>query len=259
MLASSLKARLKQKELTLGPIMTFDHWPGYLEIFKAIGLHFAVLDMEHGSMSLRDAEELCRTARLLEFPLIIRPEASVYHVLRKYLDMGPAGFMIPWTESQGQIETLREASFVPPRGRRGPGGPAVQANRSLDRAGWDEVEENLFFMIQIETPAGVANLTSLLANDFIDAVMLGPYDLSLNMSHWAQMDHPEVVAAIEEIFAKATLMDKPCGMVIGTVEQAEFWMKRGYRFLITSEVSHMVRRQAQALVEGIQALSGRKS
>lgn len=251
MLASTLKARLKSKEMTLGPIMTFDHWPGYLEIFKATGMHFAVLDMEHGSASLRAAEELCRTARLLEFPLLIRPEASVYHVLRKYLDMGPAGFMLPWVENQVQIETLREASFLPPRGRRGPGGPAVQANRTLDRAGWDEVEENLFFMIQIETPAGVANLTSLLANDFIDAVMLGPYDLSLNMSRWAQTDHPEVVAAIEEILAKATQMDKPCGMVIGTVEQAEFWMKRGYRFLITSEVSHMVRQQCAMFVEGV--------
>lgn len=252
MFASSLKARLQQKQLTLGPIMTFDFWPGFLEIFKAEGMHFAILDMEHGSASLRTAEELCRTARLLDFPLIIRPEASLYHVLRKYLDMGPAGFMIPWTERQEQIDTLREAAFLPPKGRRGPGGPAIFANRSLDRTGWDEVEANLFFVLQIETPAGIANLSSLASHDWIDATMLGPYDLSVNLSRWGQMDHPEVVAAIQEAHSLSLQIGKPCGMVIGSIDQAKFWIERGFHFLICSEVSFMVRQHTRTLVNGIQ-------
>ena len=254
MLASSLKARLCEKKLTIGIFMTFDFWPGYLEIFKAEGMHFAVLDMEHGSASLRTAEEFCRTARLLDFPLLIRPEASVYHLLRRYLDMGPSGFMIPWTESQEQVEVLRDASFLPPKGRRGPGGPSIQANRSLDRAGWDEIEENLFMMLQIETPAGVKNLPSLLAHDWVDATMLGPYDLSLNLNRCGQCDHPEVVAAIQEVHSRSTQLGKPCGMVVGTVDQAKFWIDRGFTFLITGEVSYYVRQQSRTMVQGFQKI-----
>src|ERR1700730_4870784 len=132
LLASSLKSRVRNRELTLGPLMTFDFWPGYLEIFKGAGMDFVLLDMEHGSVSLKEAEELCRTARLLDFPLILRPESAQYYVDRKYLDLGPGGLMIPWTERQDQVDSVRDALFVPPRGRRGPGGPAIFANRTLD-------------------------------------------------------------------------------------------------------------------------------
>jgi 2-keto-3-deoxy-L-rhamnonate aldolase RhmA len=253
-LASGLKSRIRAKQLTLGVMLTFDFWPGYLEILKAEGMHFAILDMEHGSASSRTAEELCRTARLLEFPLIIRPEASLYHLLRKYLDMGPAGLMIPWTERQEQIDTLREAAFLPPKGRRGPGGPAILANRSLDRAGWSEIEAGLFLMTQIESPAGLRNLSSLVSQNWIDATMVGPYDFSLNLSCWGQLDHPDVVTAIEQVRAESLKVGKPCGMVVGSVKEAKVWMDRGFHFLICSEVSAMVRHRARILVSKITEL-----
>jgi 2-keto-3-deoxy-L-rhamnonate aldolase RhmA len=235
-------------------MLTFDFWPGYLEIFKAEGMHYAILDMEHGSASLRTAEELCRTARLLGFTLIIRPEASLYHLLRKYLDMGPAGLLIPWTERQEQIDALLEAAFLPPKGRRGPGGPAIFANRSIDRAGWDEIEADLFLMTQIETPAGIANLASLVSQDWINATMLGPYDLSLNLGRWAQMDHPDVVAAIQETRSRSLQVGKPCGMVVNSLQQAKSWIDRGFNFFVCSEVTYMVRQQTRTLVSGIQEL-----
>lgn len=251
-LASALKSRLQRNQLTLGPMLTFDFWPGYLEIFKAEGMNYALLDMEHGSASLRTAEELCRTARLLDLPLIIRPEASQYHLLRKYLDMGPAGLMIPWTETQEQIETLRTAAYLPPKGRRGPGGPAIFANRSIDRVGWDEIENALFLVVQIESPVGIANLSSLVSRDWIDATMLGPYDLSLNLGRWAQMDHPEVVNAICETRSTSLQVGKPCGMVINSLDQARTWINRGFNFFICSEVTYLARLQTRALVAGVQ-------
>ena len=48
MLASSLKTKVRQNRMTLGPLLTMDFWPGYLEIFKSEGMDFVVLDMEHG-------------------------------------------------------------------------------------------------------------------------------------------------------------------------------------------------------------------
>ena len=139
---------------------------------------------------------MCRTARLLDLPLILRPEDSVYHLLRRYADMGPSGFMIPWTEREEQLETVKSAIFVPPRGRRGPGGPSVMRTRSLDLRGWQEVEDDFFVCFQVETPRGIEALPGLADRDWIDAVMLGPYDLSLNLGHCGEWDHPVVVDAI---------------------------------------------------------------
>ena len=52
MLAAALKERVRSKQLTYGPMLTFAFWPGYLEIFKSEGMHYAVLDMEHGAVTL---------------------------------------------------------------------------------------------------------------------------------------------------------------------------------------------------------------
>lgn len=251
MLASTLKAKLAARELTIGTWMTFDFWPGYLEIYKRAGLDCVILDMEHGSASLRDAEELCRTARLLDLPLILRAEASVYHVLRKYADMGPAGFMIPWVDREEQVRTLQEAIFCAPKGRRGPGGPCVFGAPSLDRAGWEAIENNFCVMLQVETPAGIEAMKTIMAREWIDAVVLGPYDLSLNLGHCGEMDHPVVVQAITRVVEQAKEIGKPCGMPVGTLEEARFWRERGCTLFLYSEVTGMVQAQVEQFLQAM--------
>lgn len=254
MLAAELKKRVRSGQLTYGPMLTYDFWPGYLEVFKAEGMHYAVLDLEHGAAGLPAVEELCRIARLIGFPLIIRPEGSIFHLVRKYIDMGAAGFLLPWTEKQEQLQIVHDAIFTPPRGRRGPGGPSVMWNRTVDRAGWDEVEESLFIMPQIETPAGVAATTAIAAHDWVDATMLGPYDLALNMDRCWKPEDPDLVGAIETVHRNAAAAGKTCGMVANSPEQAKFWIDRGFRFFIYSEVRNMVRQQAHTLVDSIEEI-----
>jgi 4-hydroxy-2-oxoheptanedioate aldolase len=255
MLAASLKARLRKKQLTVGPMMTYHSWPGYLEMFKAEGMHFAILDLEHGSASLPMVEEQCRVARLLDFPLIIRPEASSYYVLRKYIDMGPAGFMIPWTERKEQLDALRDAVFTPPKGRRGPGGPAIAHNRSIDRAGWNEIEANLCLIPQIETPAGIAQLPGLVDYEWIDATMLGPYDLALNLDLCWEPQHPDLVAAIQKVHDKSAEVGKPSGMVVSSKEQVRFWMERGFHFFIYGDAAWMVREGCRRIMDEMKELN----
>jgi len=248
LLAKELKERVRRRQPTMGVLLSFDFWPGHLEMFKAEGLHLAVLDMEHSSCDLRTAEELCRTARLLDFPLLIRPEASVHHLVKKYVDMGAAGLMMPWTETEQHVKTLRDAVFTPPRGRRGPGGPSIFANRSLDRAGWDEIESSLFLMIQIESREGLAAVKKLAQYDWIDATMLGPYDLSLNLSRWGRMDPPDVVAAIRQVRQESEAVSRPCGMVVGTPELAAQYIGEGFPLILIPDASHLARIQLRTFL-----------
>ena len=71
--------------------------------------------------------------------------------------------MLPWVERDEQLDQVEQALFVPPKGRRGPGGTSVMAARSFDRQGWAEIEESLFVMMQVESPAGLANASRLTA------------------------------------------------------------------------------------------------
>jgi 2-keto-3-deoxy-L-rhamnonate aldolase RhmA len=241
MLAGALKKKLRQGEITVGTWMTFDFWPGWLEVYKQIGLDCAILDMEHGAATLADAENLCRTARLLDFPLILRAEASVYHLLRKYMDMGPAGMMIPWVERVEQVETLRDAIFCAPQGRRGPGGVSIFGAPGLDRAGWGAIEENFCVMLQVETPAGVEAMSTIMAQDWVDCICLGPYDLSLNLNHCFEMQHPVVVEAITKVVQQGRAMGKAVGMPVGDMEATRFWLERGCTFFPYGDMLSMTR------------------
>ena len=251
MLASRLKKKLRNSEQAIGTWMTFDFWPGYLEIYKNAGLDCVIVDLEHGSASLTMVEELCRTGRLLDLPIILRPEASIYHLLRKYVDMGPAGFILPWTESEEQVRTLQEAIFCAPKGRRGPGGPSVFGVRGLSRADWEEVERNLCVMLQVETPSGIDAINTIMAHEWVDAVVLGPYDLSLNLGYCGEMDHPVVVDAIDRVFARAAEIGKPCGMPVGSLKDARFWRERGCTLFLYSEATIMVRESVEQFINAL--------
>ena len=214
-------------------------------------MDYVILEMEHGAATLTDAGELCRIARLLDLPLLIRAEASVYHLLRKYIDMGPSGLVLPWVDQAEQVQTVRDAMFCAPEGRRGPGGLSVMGANSLDRAGWAEVEENLCVMLQVETPAGIDAMSTIMDHDWIDAVMLGPYDLSLNLGHCGEMRHPVVVEAIDRVIANAHALDKPCGMPVGSIEDAQFWRARGCELFVYGEATSFARKGASAFLEAM--------
>lgn len=256
MLASSIKQRLRNKQMVVGPTLTAHAWAGYVEVLKKAGMHFAMLDMEHGSTTLAAAEEICRVARLIDFPILIRPEASIFHLIRKYVDMGPAGFVIPWTERPEQLEALRDGVFTPPRGRRGPGGPSIGHNRSIDRAGWDELEKEFCLVAQIESPAGIAALPQLVDHDWLDATMLGPYDLSLNMGLCWQPNHPDLLAAIQTVFDRSAAVGKPCGTVTYDRNTSKYWIDRGFRFFIYGDPIGMIATEAGRMAREVAELSG---
>lgn len=236
MLASSLKEKLRDNQEPVGVFMSFDFWPGYLEICRKQGVDFVVLDMEHGQVDLPRAEEICRTARLLDLPLLIRPQSCSMDTIKRSLDLGAGGLMIPWMETQEQLDILHAAAFCPPRGRHGMGGPGIMAVDGTTSQDWERLEENLFIMCQIESPLGLQFAPTVAAQDWIDALMLGPYDLAHNMGLIDQYLSEEHVRAIEQVRDAAHAGGCRAGMVTGTGEDARNWFDRGFDMIIVGGV-----------------------
>ncbi|HRU06863.1 MAG TPA: aldolase/citrate lyase family protein [Candidatus Brocadiia bacterium] len=233
MLASSLKQKIRQGGECFGVFMTFDFWPGHLEIMKRQGVDFVVLDMEHGQVELPKAEELCRTARLLDLPLLIRPQSCAMDPIKRSLDLGAGGLMVPWMETQEQLDTLRAAAFCPPRGRHGMGGPVIMTTGGATPDDWAKVEESLAILCQIESPAGIEFAPVIASQPWVDSLMVGPYDLAHNMGLLAEyMKAPAHIAAIERIGRIARDHGKAAGMVVGTGEQTREWFDKGFQLVI---------------------------
>lgn len=254
MLSSTLKQKLSKNQKTLGVMMTFDFWPGYLEICRKHGLDFIILDMEHGGVELPRVEELCRTARLLDLPLLIRPQSCNSDQIKRIIDIGGAGLMIPWVETQEQLDTLHDSAFCPPRGRHGMGGPSIFSVDGLSSRDWAQLEEGLFIMCQIETPKGLDFASHVAAQDWVDALMVGPYDLAHNLGVLdRRLEAEQHIRAIERVRDAAHGQNTWAGMVAGTGEEALNWFDRGFDMMILGAiVTHLIR----GLTENIAAARG---
>ncbi|NIA07942.1 MAG: hypothetical protein GWP14_09990 [Actinobacteria bacterium] len=256
MLAKNLKTKLANRQLCLGALMIYHCWPGYLEIIKRSGYDLVWLCCEHSAFTLQQVDEMCRVARLLDLPLILRAETANYHLIRRYMDAGPSGIIIPYVERAEQIDILRQASYLPPKGTRSPGGQSVSWITEHNRASWDEYEKDFFRMIQVESIAGIKALPDLLKrDDFIDAVMVGPYDLAVSLGQTVMdSDSPVVSEAIEKVMNICRKHNKPCGMVVGNIDQARFWMERGFCFIICGELVNILADSVKSFHDGVRSV-----
>jgi 4-hydroxy-2-oxoheptanedioate aldolase len=148
--------------------------------------------------------------------------------------------MVPAIENVEQVDAVQDAVFFAPKGRRRPGGPASYAVSSWDRAGWDEIEQNFCVFLQVETRAGIDTMKTTMARDWVDAVVVGPYDLSIDMGLVNERFHPEQVGAIAQIIENAHEIGKPCGMPSVRLEEIQFWWERGCTLFLYSAPEGMV-------------------
>lgn len=246
MLSQNLKAKLKKGEKLLGIIMMFDFWPGYVELVRKYGFDFLVVDMEHGQIGFSEAVELCRIGRLLDLPVLIRPGICEFDRIRRSLEIGSGGLMLPWVETKEQLDTIHDAAFSPPRGRHGMGGPAILTVDGIGTREWKSIEDNTFIMCQVETPGGVDFTPEIASREWVDAVMLGPYDLAMNMGLTDQyLKAPEHIAAIGKVRDLAHKQGKPAGMVAGTGTDARGWFEKGFDIILLGEMIGHFRRGLQ--------------
>lgn len=242
MLASTLKEKVAQGREVIGVMMTFEFWPGHLEICQKQGVDLVVVDLEHGGVELPRVEELCRTARLLDLPLLIRPQSCSIDLIKRCIDIGAGGLMIPWVETREQLEILYNAIYSPPRGRHGMGGPSIFAVDGVTTRDWARIEDNLFIMCQIETPRGVRFAPQVASREWVDALLVGPYDLACTLGLTDQfMKAEEHLRAIERVRDAAHAHRTCAGMVTGTGEEARAWFDRGFDLILIGDLTtHLV-------------------
>ena len=178
---------------------------------------------------------------------------STYPTVRRYLDMAPMGIIIPMVDTKEQIDTLEAAAFLPPRGRRGPGGPAVEQVSDLTRNGWAELEEQLVFLPQIETRKGMRKL-QLFDRDWITGGFVGPYDLMMDLGLPMEefcapgSEHEKAILTICEGLRK---MGKYCGITSPNGEDARRWIDYGFRVIVCGEATRMIGQQAEMNIRAI--------
>lgn len=206
-----LKLKLAQAELTLGSWITLGH-PAIAEIMAAAGFDWLVLDMEHSVLELSEVQTLIQVLDGQQCPAIIRLTSNHPDQIKRVMDAGATGVMVPMVKSAADAKAAVQAVYYPPRGQRGIGLARAQGYgaRFQEYRRW--LEENAVIVAMIEHIDAVNAIDSILSVDGIDAYIIGPYDLSGSMGRISEFNHPEVLSAIEKVLETGKRLGKPGGI-----------------------------------------------
>ncbi|MFN0170280.1 MAG: HpcH/HpaI aldolase family protein [Bryobacteraceae bacterium] len=192
---NKLRKALLDRHLTLGTWMQIGH-PACAEILAGLGFDWICVDLEHGAIDLETMANIFRTLDAFDCVPIVRVPWADPIWIRRSLDAGARGLIIPMVNTEEQARLAIRESKYPPMGQRGYG--YSRANRhGLDfHAYINSANSEIPIIVQIEHKDAIANLDSILAVEGVDGAFIGPLDLSGSFGKSGDLDCPEMRAAL---------------------------------------------------------------
>ncbi len=252
----SLKSKLRASEPTFGSWLSLAH-PAIMEIMVRAGFEWIVIDLEHTSITIREAEDLIRVADLSGCPPLVRVTWNDAQQIKRVMDAGAHGIVVPMVNSADDARAAVSAVRYPPAGVRGVGLGRASGYGTNFKGYCDWVEKDCVVVVQVEHKESVANLDEILAFDGVDAFIVGPYDLSASLGVPGQFENPEFLAAMSSIREVHARSGKPGGfhVVEPSAEQLRARVDEGYTFIaygVDMRMLDIAARSAVADFKGLQ-------
>ncbi len=224
----SFRARLKNGEKLLGSMVSLPS-PPIAEILVDAGFEWLFIDTEHGPISHNEIVALVNAAR--PCPCIVRVPDHSEVAIKSVLDLGVDGIIVPLVNSAEEAARVLSFAKYPPQGRRSVGIARAQGYGFHFANYVQRANEDTAVILQIEHIDGVSDIDRILEVPGIDAIFLGPYDLSASLGKIGQITDPEVVAAIDKVKAAVSAKGLPLGLFGVTADALSHAFSTGYSLL----------------------------
>ena len=189
--------------------------PAMYLMAKNAGMDFIFYDNEHSVFNKTDLHDLMLFGNNIGIPSFVRVNELSKREISQVLDSGATGIMVPMIETKEQAQLLVEYSKYPPIGKRGYSGGANTnyGPSGGHRENMDQINANTVTIAQIETRLGVENAEEIVSVEGIDAVIVGPVDLSISLGNIGDTMHPNELAAIDHVVEICRKYNKPFGII----------------------------------------------
>lgn len=237
MLNSNLKNKIKDTKYVVGSWINTAS-PVVAELMASIGFDYLTVDAEHSAIDLTTVQALFQAIRSGSSsctPLVRLPGHS-YAETKRFMDAGAGGVIAPLINLPEQAEEIIRAVKYPPRGIRGVGFCRANGYGTRLKEYVETSNSESFVCIQIEHVDTLSYIDKILSVPDIDAVMIGPYDLSASMGITGQFNHPDMLKATSMIMESCHRHNIIPGIHIvqPDVNEALKRYKEGYRFIAYS-------------------------
>lgn len=229
-----IRNKLARGEVSIGSWMQLSD-SSVAEIMGESGYDWVAVDQEHGSISVSQLPDIFRSLELGNTLPLVRISEAMAKDCKQALDAGAGGIIVPMVESAEQLEIIKNACRWPPSGRRSVGFSRANLFGKKFEEYIDEAQEPIL-VAMIESIKAVENLESILKVEGLDAILLGPYDLSASMGITGQFSNTKFVDLINNICLLSDEYSVSYGIHQVTPSQKELLNKieEGFRFIAYS-------------------------
>jgi len=231
-MTDSFRKRLARGELLFGTIITLPT-PEISEILSQLGVDWLFVDLEHSALSIQDAQTILQIAGL-HVPCVIRVPSNEEVWIKKCLDIGPAGIIVPQLRGAADAERALRHSRYPPQGSRSVGIGRAQGYGAKFQEYVNSANDEIAVILQIEHIDAVKDISRILDVPGIDCLFVGPYDLSASMGKIGQINDPDVQEAISIVKERADQAHMPLGIFGATPQAVKPYIESGYKLITVS-------------------------
>jgi len=243
---SDFRRRLLRGDVLVGTLITISS-AEVAEIMAEVGFDWLFVDTEHSAFNAYGAQKILQAAGPT-CPCVVRVPANDDVWIKKALDIGASGIIAPQVNTAADAEAIVRMCKYPPEGSRAVGiGRAhkygLAFNDYMARA-----NDEIAVILQAETQQAINNISEIVKVPGIDAIFIGPYDLSAGLGKMGQLTDPEVKQAIETIAAACQSAGVRLGIFSATADAVSPYIQKGYTLLaVGTDGLHMAQSAGDAL------------
>lgn len=222
--------------------------PIVAEAIGLAGFDWGVVDMEHTPLDTMGAMQLLQALGNTRMVPVVRVPWNDAVMVKRVLDAGATTVMFPFVQDADEARRAVAATRFPPEGVRGMAGMSRGSRYGTQPDYLRRANQDIGVIVQIETAHAVAQIEDIAAVPGVDALFIGPADLSGSLGVPGQMQHASVVALMTDAVRRAKAMAKPIGTLGLTLEVATRYRAMGFDYLaVAADLSLMMQGAAATL------------
>jgi 2-keto-3-deoxy-L-rhamnonate aldolase RhmA len=230
--------RIKSNQLTFGAWIYLKD-PAVTEMIAEAGYDWVIINMEHGNLNEDLAQALIVPLKGTGCVPIVRVFGKDPDLIKKVLDTGALGIMVPQIETRQDAEKVVKAVKYPPEGTRAMGyGRAERWGQ--DESYYQRANAFTLVILTVESKEGINNIDEIVGVRGVDVVSPGTYDLSGSLGVPGEFDHPQVIAAKRRLMDACKKKNVNMGTDASTGSAIQAKLKEGWRFLAVAEDTRLI-------------------
>ena len=235
-MSDTFRSRLVNREPLIGTMVTLPT-AASAEVLADVGFDWLFIDGEHGPLETGDLLAILQAVGH-RVPCVVRVPSGDEVPIKKVLDLGASGIIVPQVNTAEQARDVVRFARYAPAGGRGVGLARAHGYGMRFQEYLDQANDEVAVIVQAEHAIAVENIDAIVKVAGIDAIQLGPYDLSASLGKMGMIDDPAVIAAIDRVTTACQSVGMPMGQFGVTAGAVKPYIDRGYT-LITIGVDTM--------------------